>query len=133
MYHQIRRMIGLVIQLHLAPKNSTWPYNPSSIGDAMNLSKRLIWTAPASGLLLASIEVDRYNAKLDRLGMQNLSLDDSEQQSVRDFKCNTIYPTVVQSEHGQRVFGDWLEGLADPDFTKVRHASFVEVFGGSLD
>lgn len=132
MYHQIRRMIGMIVQLTVDPCRHTSTYSPASVEESFGDKKKMIWTAPAAGLFLSKLEMDKYNSKLDSLGMQNLELNIKELQSIHEFKSTEIYPAIINAEHKDRLFGIWLKGIVDPEFLQTRNESFAEVYANQI-
>lgn len=123
MYHQIRRMVGLVVQLTIDPLGQLSSNSPTSVADSLSTAKRLVWTAPSAGLLLAGLDLSRFDFKADRLGLATLKMSEIEACRVKRFKESRVYEAIVHSEKVERVFGKWLASMLDADQISRRQQS----------
>ena len=83
MYHQIRKMIGVLIQIIQQKHNDMFIY------ETFKREKKSLYIAPAEGLLLNRISFEGYNKKYD-IPTKILFSEDTEQKMLK-FKEGVIY------------------------------------------
>jgi tRNA pseudouridine38-40 synthase len=99
-YHQIRKMIGIMIQVIQEDLKDGFIDN-SFFQNSVN-----IWLAPPQGLFLDRVTFDAYNKKTDI--PEKLEFNQEEEDKVTDFKDNVIYPIIVEAEFKNKTFTEWL-------------------------
>lgn len=132
MYHQIRKMIGLILMRRLAPQQY-----PDPISSYLQENKRLIITAPSEGLLLDKLHLGSDDpATRERMKQkegpqaEDVSLTAAEEQERLLFKHQVLYPQIHTMETENQVFGDWLH-WAESNTSKLEEfgASFRDKWG----
>lgn len=109
MLHQIRKLIGLAI---LMIKTET----PAVlIPKLFTETKVNIPKAPALGLLLERTVFSGYNARLEKLGGDNLApiTFTPYEALMTDFKEKEIYTRIIEQEIQEGAFEDWLRGVEE--------------------
>lgn len=97
MLHQIRKMIALAV---LAVRTGA---DPARIDRLFDHPKVSIPKAPALGLLLERPMYDAYNARLGKLGHENITFDKYE-QDIAAFKEKFIYDGIYARERDENEF-----------------------------
>ena len=103
MMHQIRKMVGLVIAVMrgvISPEAWTKAFGAFML----NVPK-----APALGLMLQSVHMDRYNDRFGNDGVHKALLWDEYEEAIESFKREKIYPQMIEGEKK----GSMIEWLAD--------------------
>jgi tRNA pseudouridine38-40 synthase len=135
MYHQIRKMIGLVLMRQLAPQQYSDP-----ISSYLGTNKRMIITAPSEGLLLDKVcfgsddPITREKMRLkEGPSAEDPELTAAEEEQRLKFKHQVIYPQIHNQEREGKVFGDWLF-WADSNSSKLEEfeQSFRQKWGPAL-
>jgi len=98
-YHQIRKMIGMLVQSCQEDLDETLLEN------SLCANKVSIWLAPSEGLLLDRLNFQHYNKKNDIL--EKLELSEDEAENARIFKNKHIYRSVLESEEKNSIFTNW--------------------------
>lgn len=90
MYHQIRKMIGLISQVMVENKGSGY------MDQFFNEEKMGLWLAPAEGLYLDTVNFYGYNQKTNI----EVYLEKSQkaQNDCDHFRKTVIYPQIIKSE-----------------------------------
>lgn len=78
MYHQIRKMIGLLVQMRVQKLED------DVFKKAFSMEKMRIFLAPGEGLYLNTVTFDNYNRKNDI--PEKLEFTEKEQQRIFDFR-----------------------------------------------
>ena len=106
-YHQIRKMIGSMVQMFQEDQDASF------LDNSFTFNKTPIWLAPSNGLLLdrvtsgwPQIHFTGYNKKEDT--PEPLNCTETELKAIADFKRDIIYPIVLQAEEKSKVFTQWL-------------------------
>lgn len=118
MLHQIRKMIGLTLAI------------VRGLAD-MDLLKTRAFTAekidvpmaPGLGLLLDEVHYDRYNAKYGSDGMHEKLEWDAEEERIRKFFDERIFPTIVNTEMTEKSMVNWLETLPLHSYDESRESN----------
>lgn len=94
-YHQIRKMIGLLVQMrHLGSDEEI-------LGKAFGPNPFQIWIAPAEGLYLKEVKFKYYN---DRINLkEKFVLTDQESLEIANFENQVIVPTILRAESESRM------------------------------
>jgi len=100
-YHQIRKMIGIMVQVIQEDLKDNFIDN-SFYQNSVN-----IWLAPPQGLFLDRVTFDAYNQKTDI--PEKLEFNPEEEEKVTEFKENVIYPLIADAEFTHKMFSDWLQ------------------------
>jgi len=100
-YHQIRKMIGVILQIIHSDLKDDF------LDNAFYTNTVLLWLAPPEGLLLNRVFFDGYNKKIDI--PEKLVFTPEEEQLMSDFKEKVICPMIYQSEIQEKTFTLWLE------------------------
>lgn len=100
-YHQIRKMIGIMVQvIHEGLKDQF--IDNSFFQNSVN-----IWLAPPQGLFLDRVTFDAYNRKNDI--PEKLEFNQEEEDKLVDFKENVLYPVIIEAEAKNKTFTEWLD------------------------
>lgn len=99
-YHQIRKMVGMTVQMVQEELGDFYLEN-SFCGNKMG-----VWLAPSQGLLLDRLNFHSYNKKENI--PEKIRLDDKKIQNIEQFKKENIYKTVLEYEEKSQVFTEWI-------------------------
>ncbi|XP_077479814.1 pseudouridylate synthase 1 homolog [Stigmatopora argus] len=110
MMHQIRKMIGLVIAV-------IKEYAEEGVMDRSWEEEKVdVPKAPGLGLILESVHFDRYNKRFGGDGVHECLDWDSEEEAIKMFKEDQIYPTIVETECQEGSMCSWMATLPIHDF-----------------
>lgn len=119
MLHQIRKMIGLVLAAIRGLTES------ETIIRAFTSDRIDIPMAPGLGLVLDQVHYDRYNTRYGSDGMHETLDWVNEEEQIKKFFDEQIFPTIVTTEMREKSMMTWLEILP-------RHSYDVRVESKSL-
>ena len=105
-YHQIRKMIGLLVQLRVRnlPVDETFD-KALSTNDKFS-----VFLSPGYGLYLDSVTFDSYNMKSD--APERLQLNDKELKRVEEFR-EEIEQVILSHEYKEHLFTKWVIDFYD--------------------
>ncbi|XP_026153352.1 pseudouridylate synthase 1 homolog [Mastacembelus armatus] len=110
MLHQIRKMIGLVIAVIKG-------YAKEEILErSWGQEKVDIPKAPGLGLVLERVHFDRYNKRFGGDGLHERLEWDHQEEAIKAFKEDHIYPTIVETECQEGSMVSWMSTLPIHDF-----------------
>lgn len=98
-YHQIRKMMGMMIQTMQENLDESFMEN------SFCTNKMPVWLAPGEGLLLDRLNFDAYNKKKDI--PEPIVLNDEMEASIEAFKNENIYKCILAYEEKDSVFTNW--------------------------
>lgn len=107
-YHQIRKMVGMVVQMLQEDLQDFYLEN-SFCGNKM-----AVWLAPSQGLLLDRLNFDNYNSRGNI--PEKIELVDDVVEVIEGFKKENIYKTVLDYEEKEEVFSNWIVSHNGDDF-----------------
>ena len=100
LYNQIRKMIGMVVEIMRESKDITFLQN-SFLSNKMDIAK-----APAEGLYLMKIDYSNYNdRKLNK--KNNIFVTEDDQKEMDDFS-QMLIEDIHKVELNEKVFSKWL-------------------------
>ena len=99
-YHQIRKMVGALIQ------SFQEDCDDSIIVNSFCLNKIPIWLAPGEGLLLDKLNYSSFNTRKDI--PEIIELNEEEEAKRVEFKKTNILKSVLEYEEKDKVFTQWL-------------------------
>lgn len=99
LYHQIRKMIGLLIQADKMGLDDV------QLQEYFQEKKRMIFLAPAQGLYLHNIDFGLYHRF--RPDNEELILSEDELREKDGFTSQMIVPHILDQETENRVFENW--------------------------
>ncbi|CAD8178392.1 unnamed protein product [Paramecium pentaurelia] len=106
-YHQIRKMMGIVIQIFQEELPDTF------IDNTFFKNQLRIILAPAEGLFLNRISFEGYNTKFDI--PQRLEIEEEDQIKIDQFRP-TIVDFICEQEIKNQTFSNWLKILKEKNF-----------------
>lgn len=99
MYHQIRKMVGLIAQILLTNRSEQF------FDNVFFNNKIYIWLAPADGLLLDQIQFYGYNCKS---GVPvSLELEDDCIGEMEKFKQDVVYQEIERRDSEMDRYSRW--------------------------
>ncbi|KAM8829176.1 pseudouridylate synthase 1 homolog isoform 2-T2 [Spinachia spinachia] len=117
MLHQIRKMIGLVIAVVKGYAKEE-VMERSWAQDKVDVPK-----APGLGLVLERVHFDRYNKRFGGDGLHERLDWDLEEEAIKSFKEDHIYPTIVMTECQEGSMVSWMSTLPIHDFEATATAT----------
>ena len=99
LYNQIRKMIGMIIDLCREKKDLSY-FENSFLSNKMEIPK-----APAEGLYLRKIDYSKYNdRKLNK--KNNIFVTEEDEAEMEEF-CKQLVQEISQFEEHERAFSKW--------------------------
>lgn len=99
-YHQIRKMVGMTIQM-IQEELKDFYLDNSFCGNKMG-----VWLAPSQGLLLDRLNFHSYNKKENI--PEKVVISEERIQKIEEFKRENIYKTIIEYEEKSQVFTEWI-------------------------
>ena len=99
-YHQIRKMMGVMIQKVQQDQPEDF------VEKCLSEEKVKVWLAPSEGLLLNRLYFEEYNRR--RNIIESLKLSDEEEAVNEDFKRKNLYKCMIACQEDSNIFTDWL-------------------------
>lgn len=99
-YHQIRKMVGALIQAFQDEVGD------SILENSFYLNKVPVWLAPGEGLLLDKLDYSSYNSRADV--PEKIELTEEEEAIRVKFKKENLMKKILEFEEKEKVFTDWL-------------------------
>jgi len=119
MLHQIRKMIGLTLAIIRGLTK------PETLTRAFTSERIDVPMAPGLGLVLDQVHYDRYNTRYGTDGMHEALDWINEEEEIKKFFDEHIFPTIVNTEMTEKSMVNWLETLTLHSFD-VRVESKVD-------
>jgi len=101
-YHQIRKMIGMIVAIFQKEDGDGWLIDNSFVAN-----KIPVWLAPSEGLMLDELRFDAYNRKNNI--PETLELTEEERSAIADFKKNILYKEIFETSEKENVFEHFLK------------------------
>lgn len=105
MLHQIRKMIGLTLAIVRGLAKS------ETLTRAFGSERIDVPMAPGLGLVLDQVHYDRYNSRYGSDGMHEALEWIGEEEQIKKFFDEHIFPTIVNTEKTEQSMVKWLETL----------------------
>lgn len=105
-YHQIRKMIGMMVQIFQKDLPNVFLEN------SFFQNHVIIWLAPADGLFLNRMLFDGYNRKGDI--PEALSFTEEEEKKIEEFR-KVLQVVVIESDLKNQSFSKWMERIIEND------------------
>lgn len=117
MYHQIRKMVGSMIQTFQLGMDESF------FDNTFTYNKTPVWLAPSQGLLLDRILFTGYNKKED--APESLEVLPAEEVLIEQFKQEIIYKVVLSAEEEQKIYTQWLTAGREFNENLNKHPNFM--------